>query len=99
MLFHRDLCYLLSNAKLAPDKYHWVRQVILAIEKVRKQVQKTFPKNKRLHFKRNKYILLALRERLNIEDGIERIFGRKGADVVELNIKALRAGRAVAENK
>ena len=35
----------------------------------------------------------------NIEDGIERIFGRKGADVVELNIKALRAGRAVAENK
>ncbi len=35
----------------------------------------------------------------NIEDGIARIFGRKGADVVELNIKALRAGRAVAENK
>ena len=35
----------------------------------------------------------------NIEDGIERIFGRKGAEVVELNIKALRAGRAVAENK
>lgn len=35
----------------------------------------------------------------NIEDGIERIFGRKGADVVELNIKALRAGRVVAENK
>lgn len=35
----------------------------------------------------------------NIEDGIERIFGRKGADIVELNIKALRAGRAIAENK
>ena len=35
----------------------------------------------------------------NIEDGIERIFGSKGAEVVELNIKALRAGRAVAENK
>lgn len=35
----------------------------------------------------------------NIEDGIARIFGRKGVDVVELNIKALRAGRAVAENK
>ena len=35
----------------------------------------------------------------NIEDGIERIFGRKGADIVELNIKALRAGRAVAEQK
>lgn len=34
-----------------------------------------------------------------IEAGIERIFSRKGADVVELNIKALRAGRAVAEGK
>lgn len=38
-------------------------------------------------------------EAKNIEDGIERIFGRKGADIVELNIKALRAGRAVAEQK
>lgn len=35
----------------------------------------------------------------NIEDGIARIFGRKGAEVVEMNIKALRAGRAVAEGK
>ena len=34
-----------------------------------------------------------------IEAGIERIFGRKGQDVVDLNIKALRAGRAVAEGK
>lgn len=38
-------------------------------------------------------------EAKNIEDGIERIFDRKGADIVELNIKALRAGRAVAEQK
>ena len=34
-----------------------------------------------------------------IEAGIERIFGRKGQDVVDLNIKALRAGRAVSEGK
>lgn len=34
-----------------------------------------------------------------IEAGIERIFSRKGAEVVDLNIKALRAGRAVAEGK
>lgn len=38
-------------------------------------------------------------EAQNIEDGIARIFGRKGAEVVEMNIKALRAGRAVAEGK
>lgn len=34
-----------------------------------------------------------------IEAGIERIFSKKGREVVELNIKALRAGRGVAESK
>jgi indolepyruvate ferredoxin oxidoreductase beta subunit len=35
-----------------------------------------------------------------IEAGIERIFGKKGADVVALNLKAFRAGREFAlENK
>ncbi len=33
----------------------------------------------------------------NIEDGIRQLFGRKGADVVETNLKALRAGRAYSE--
>ncbi|MBR5249977.1 MAG: indolepyruvate oxidoreductase subunit beta [Bacteroidales bacterium] len=33
-----------------------------------------------------------------IEAGIERIFGRKGQEVVEANIQALRAGREVALN-
>ena len=32
------------------------------------------------------------------EEGIEAIFGRKGADVVEANLKALRAGRAFADS-
>jgi indolepyruvate ferredoxin oxidoreductase beta subunit len=31
-----------------------------------------------------------------IETGIERIFGRKGAEIVELNLKAFRAGRKFA---
>ena len=34
-----------------------------------------------------------------IEEGIESIFARKGHEVVESNVKALRAGRAVAESK
>ncbi len=33
----------------------------------------------------------------SIEDGIRQLFGRKGADVVETNLKALRAGRAYTE--
>ena len=32
-----------------------------------------------------------------IEEGIRSIFGRKGEDVVEMNLKALRAGRKFAE--
>lgn len=32
-----------------------------------------------------------------LEAGIRRIFGRKGDEIVEMNIKALRAGRAVSE--
>jgi len=33
----------------------------------------------------------------SIENGIREIFGRKGEDVVNLNLKALHAGRAFAE--
>ncbi|MDP4276293.1 MAG: indolepyruvate oxidoreductase subunit beta [Bacteroidota bacterium] len=33
-----------------------------------------------------------------IENGIRRIFGRKGEEVVNLNLKALAAGKAVADN-
>ena len=32
-----------------------------------------------------------------LEAGIRRIFGRKGEEIVETNLKALRAGRAAAE--
>ena len=33
-----------------------------------------------------------------IEDGIRRIFGRKGDDIVDMNLKALAAGYEVAKN-
>ena len=32
-----------------------------------------------------------------IEEGIRQLFGKKGNDVVELNLKALRAGREISE--
>ena len=57
---YRDISALFPNAILVTDKYHWVRQAIWAVENVRKRVQKTFPK----------YILLAPKEKLSIEDGI-----------------------------
>ena len=34
-----------------------------------------------------------------IADGIRRIFGRKGEEVVEMNLKALKAGYDVAQSK
>ncbi len=33
-----------------------------------------------------------------LEDGIRNVFGRKGEEIVEVNLKALRAGREFAEN-
>ena len=33
-----------------------------------------------------------------LEDGIRQLFGRKGEDVVEVNLKALRAGRDFSES-
>ncbi len=32
-----------------------------------------------------------------LEDGIRQLFGRKGDDVVEVNLKALRAGREFSQ--
>lgn len=33
-----------------------------------------------------------------IENGIQNIFGKKGQEIIDLNIKALRAGKKVTEN-
>lgn len=67
---YRDISSMFPNAELVTDKYHWVRQVVWAVENVRKRVQKQFPKNKRLHFNRNKYILLTPYRELEIDDGL-----------------------------
>ena len=37
-------------------------------------------------------------EYAKLEDGIRSIFGRKGEDIVAVNLKALAAGKAIAEN-
>ena len=38
-------------------------------------------------------------EMSELEDALRQLFGRKGEEVVEMNIKALRAGRRMAEEK
>ena len=41
----------LKNATQVVDKYHWIRQIIWAFERVRKEEQKKFPKSERKYFK------------------------------------------------
>lgn len=47
-----------KNAKFVVDKYHWVRQVFWAFERVRKDVQKAFQKDYRVYFKNSRKLLL-----------------------------------------
>lgn len=67
---YKDIAWLFPSAEIVVDKYHYVRQVYFALEAVRKRIQKEFPDNKRLHFKRNKYVLWKKYSELNEEDQI-----------------------------
>ena len=46
-----------KNAKQVVDKYHWIRQIFWAFERVRKDIQKTLSKEYRIYFKRSKRLL------------------------------------------
>ena len=48
----------LKNATQIVDKYHWIRQIIWAFERVRKTEQKKFNKQYRIYFKHSKKLLL-----------------------------------------
>jgi transposase len=61
-----DVCKaLFPNAKIIIDKYHYVRQVYWALDRVRKRVQKDFVKDKRIYFKQSKKLLFAPYDKLN----------------------------------
>lgn len=49
---------MFPNATLIVDKYHFVRQVIWAVENVRKRIQKTMLPYLRKYFKRSKSLIL-----------------------------------------
>lgn len=47
-----------KNAEYVIDKYHWIRQIFWAFERVRKDVQKTLSKEYRIYFKHSKRLLM-----------------------------------------
>jgi transposase len=57
-----------KNATIVIDKYHFIRQVLWAFERVRKVEQKKFIKERRLYFKRSKKLLLKRMKSLASED-------------------------------
>lgn len=57
----------LKNATQVVDKYHWIRQIIWAFERVRKEEQKKFPKSERKYFKHSRKLLLKRFDKLNDE--------------------------------
>ncbi len=54
---YRDIAWLFPNAKVVVDRYHWVRQIHWALDKVRKKVQKTLSDWWRKYFKRHRFLL------------------------------------------
>lgn len=56
------------DAEYITDKYHWVRQAIWALEKVRKDVQKQLPTEQRKYFKRSRWLLLKHMDKLSDYD-------------------------------
>ena len=60
-----DICKtLFPNAIIIIDKYHYIRQVYWALDRVRKRVQKGFSKHKRIYFKHSRKLLLAPYDKL-----------------------------------
>ena len=60
----------LPNAKIIIDRFHVVRYCTWALDNVRRVVQKHLPDSQRKYFKRSRYLLLAHRKKLSVEDRI-----------------------------
>jgi len=68
--------------------------VVFDVEKVAKEVGSTRVSNMVMLGAATPFIGIAYEE---IENGIKRIFERKGPDIVALNLKALAAGKKIAD--
>jgi len=64
-----DICkWLFPKAKIIIDKYHYIRQVYWALDRVRKRIQKSFIAQKRKYFKHSKKLLFAQYDKLDDEN-------------------------------
>lgn len=57
-----------KNATIVIDKFHFIRQVLWAFERIRKNEQKKFAKNRRRYFKKSRSLLLKRRQYLTSEE-------------------------------
>ena len=62
---------LFPQAKIIVDKYHYVRQITYALERVRVEEQKKYSEQWRRYFKRSKYVLLKDTRKLTMEDRLQ----------------------------
>ena len=60
------ICF--PQATIVADKYHVIRQVYWAMEKVRKNEQNKLPKRHRIYFKKSKYLLMKRMEKLTPDE-------------------------------
>ena len=60
------LCF--PQATVVADKYHVIRQVYWAMEKVRKNEQNKLPKRHRIYFKKSKSLLMKRMEKLKLDE-------------------------------
>jgi transposase len=67
---YKELAWLFPNAKIVADKYHWVRQINWALDKVRKRVQDKLSPKTRLYFKRFRRVLQKKHSELDDEGKI-----------------------------
>jgi transposase len=60
------ICF--PQATIVADKYHVIRQVYWAMEKVRKNEQNKLPKRHRIYFKKSKSLLMKRMEKLTLDE-------------------------------
>ena len=64
-----SICF--PNAKIIADKFHVVRHIQWAMENVRKEVQREFSKERRIFFKKSRWILLKRALKLKQDEKIQ----------------------------
>ncbi len=69
--YRRLMHELFPKAKIIVDKYHYVRQITYAIERIRIEEQKRLSDRWRKYFKRSKYLLLKDTDKLTVEDRLQ----------------------------